>query len=71
MNPDLTRQLAAEHIRDLRNEAARHEAAQHAATERPAPAPRPQLRSRIGFALVEAGLRLLADGSVVARPGLD
>ena len=34
-------------------------------------APRPQLRSRIGFALVEAGLRLLADRSVTARPGLD
>lgn len=67
MNPELTRQLAAEHIRDLR-----HEAARHAITERPAPAgPRPQLRNRIGFALVEAGLRLLADGSVVARPGLD
>jgi len=72
MNPDLTRQVAAEHIRDLRHEAARHEAARHAATARPAPAaPRPQLRSRIGFALVEAGLRLLADGSVTARPGLD
>ncbi len=31
----------------------------------------PQLRSRIGFALVEAGLRLLADRSVTVRPGLD
>ena len=31
----------------------------------------PQLRSRIGFVLVEAGLRLLCDSSVRARPGLD
>ncbi|HEX3491260.1 MAG TPA: hypothetical protein VHU92_18065 [Streptosporangiaceae bacterium] len=67
MSPELTRQLAAEHIRDLT-----HEAARHAAAERPAlTAPRPQLRNRIGFALVEAGLRLLADPSVTARPGLD
>jgi hypothetical protein len=67
MNPDLTRQLAAEHIRDLR-----HEAARHATTERPAQAAsRPQLRNRIGFALVEAGLRLLTDPSVTARPRLD
>jgi hypothetical protein len=67
MNPELARQLAAEHVRDLRHEATRHGAAQRPAQA----APRPQLRSRIGFALVEAGLRLLADGSVTARPGLD
>jgi hypothetical protein len=67
MNPELTRQLAAEHVRDLRQEAARHAAAQRPTQA----APRPLLRSRIGFALVEAGLRLLADGSVIARPGLD
>jgi hypothetical protein len=67
MNPDLSCQLAAEHVRDLRREAA-----QRSAAERPAQAAaRPQLRSRIGFALVEAGLRLLADPPVTARPGLD
>ena len=55
MNPDLSCQLAAQHVRDLRQEAVRHSAAERPATA----ASRPQLRSRIGFALVEAGLRLL------------
>ena len=67
MNPDLSCQLATQRIRDLRHEAARYGAAER----RTQAAPRPQLRSRIGFALVEAGLRLLADPSVTARPGLD
>lgn len=42
-----------------------------AEVSRPTGTGTPQLRSRIGFALVEAGLRLLADRSVTVRPGLD
>jgi len=72
MNPELSRQLAACRIDDFRREVGQREAAQRAGAERPArTAARPQLRSRIGFALVEAGLRLLAEPSVTARPGLD
>ena len=69
MNPELSRALVTSRIDDIRREAA-----QSARPGRPLArraAPRPQLRSRIGFALVEAGLRLLADRSVTARPGLD
>lgn len=70
MNPEISRQLAASRVDDFRREAARGAAAREL-TRSARTAPRPQLRNRLGFALVEAGLRLLADPSVTARPGLD
>lgn len=85
MNPELSRAFVSHHIRDIRREAAlaAGPAELTASSTRSAPgqtraqtrgqtlAAGPQLRSRIGFALVEAGLRLLADRSVTVRPGLD
>lgn len=68
MNPELSRAFVTSRMDDLRRDAAL------CAGPEPRPAPRtaarPQLRSRIGFALVETGLRLLADRSVTGRPGL-
>jgi hypothetical protein len=69
MNPELSRAFVTSRITDIRREAAL--AAGPAQPRVPRTAPGPQLRSRIGFALVETGLRLLADRSVTARPGLD
>jgi hypothetical protein len=74
MNPELSLDLAQQHVREMQREA----------TQCSAPGPEPaagpslvralpsQLRSRIGFALVEAGLRLLTDSpATAAPPGLD
>jgi hypothetical protein len=87
MNPELSRALVSNHIRDLRRDAALAAGPAGLPEVTGRAAQRPQLRSRVGFALVEAGLRLLADrsalanhsvlnhsalaNSVTARPGLD
>ena len=68
MNPELSREFVTSRIDDLRRDAAL--CAGPGPRLAPRIAARPQLRSRIGFALVEAGLRLLAGRSVTARPGL-
>jgi hypothetical protein len=69
MNPELSRAFVTSRIHDIRREAALSARPAQPLASRTAPGPR--LRSRIGFALVETGLRLLADPSVTARPGLD
>ena len=69
MNPELSRAFVTSRISDIRREAAQTARPGQPLARRIAPLPR--LRSRIGFALVETGLRLLADRSVTARPGLD
>ena len=67
MNPSLIAALADQHIRAVRNQAARR----HSTSPRPAPQPgsRPlhhaRLRRQIGITLVEAGLRLLATAPAV------
>ena len=68
MNPELSREFVTSRIDDLRRDAAL--CAGPGTRLTPRTAPRPRLRSRIGFALVETGLRLLADSPVTARPGL-
>jgi hypothetical protein len=68
MNPELSRAFVTSRMDDLRRDAAL--CAGPGPRLAPRTAARPQLRSRIGFALVETGLRLLADRSVTARPGL-
>lgn len=73
MNPELSRAFVTSRIDDLRRDAALCSGPGCAGPGprlAPRTAARPQLRSRIGFALVETGLRLLADKSVTARPGL-
>lgn len=63
MNPVLASELADCRVRDLRRAAARRAGHHH----RPAP-----LRCQIGFALIEAGLRLVtaaADGRPAREPG--
>lgn len=77
MNPELSRALVSNHIRDLRREAALAAGPSRSCRSSEVSGPsgraalRPRLRSRVGFALVEAGLRLLADRSVLAvRPRL-
>ena len=57
MHPEFTRALTAARIDDLRATAARRPA-------RPAAAPRPALRQRTGWWLVDLGLRLAAPASV-------
>jgi hypothetical protein len=69
MNPELSYAFVTSRITDIRREAALSAGPGQPLAPRTAPLPR--LRSRIGFALVETGLRLLADRSVTARPGLD
>ena len=72
MNPELSRDLVQQHIRDIWREARQCAApAQPPAARADRAVTRPALRSRIGFVLVETGLRLLADSSVTARPELD
>jgi len=73
MNPVLASELADCHVRDLRHAAARRGAAPHASR---AAIPRPRraghrhdpapLRRQVGFALIEAGLRLV---TADAEPG--
>jgi hypothetical protein len=78
MNLRMTEALAHRHVLDLRRDAA----LRMAAAERPAPGHArgqrhlsrlhaaggvPRLRDRLGFTLVEAGLRLLAGGVNVSR----
>jgi hypothetical protein len=61
MNPGLLGALAQEHTREFRREAARHgtRVSAPASARAPRPAHR-SLRTWAGFALVEAGLHLLA-----------
>ncbi|MEV4286891.1 hypothetical protein AB0K40_15415 [Nonomuraea bangladeshensis] len=59
MDPDLYLYVERARARELRAEAARHRAT---ACPRPAPGPRPW-RARLGWALVETGLRLVHTGT--------
>ena len=68
MNPELSREFVTSRIDDIRRDAAL--CSGPGPRLAPRTAARPRLRSRIGFALVETGLRLLADSPVTARPGL-
>jgi len=71
MHPEITAMAAAEHVRDLRAEAARRAKPEHqpagtsdgrtnARTIRPRRTP---LRNQTGWALVALGLRIVASGS--------
>jgi hypothetical protein len=78
MNLRMTEALAHRHVLDLRRDAAlRIDTAERAAPcptrgQRHSPRPRlaagqPRLRNRLGFTLVEAGLRLLAGEANASR----
>ncbi len=69
MNPSLIQALANSRAQEIRSDLARHRAAD-LAQSRPAgtAAPATDLRSRVGYALVEAGLRLLATDGPLPRP---
>ncbi len=68
MNPGMLDTVADQHIRELRRQATRRQAA---ARHRDRPAgdagPLPRLRSRLGFVLVEAGFCLLASARLASR----
>jgi hypothetical protein len=66
MNPWLMGDLAQERTGEIRREAARRQTGASAPPARPKQAPNGSLRAWAGFALVEAGLRLLATPSVPA-----
>jgi hypothetical protein len=59
MNPEISRTLTDEHIRELRQQAVRSGTGDRDRT--------PWLRRRIGFAMIEAGTRMLA----TTRPATD
>lgn len=67
MNPNLAGQLASCHLRDLRQaavtRAVHHDAGHSGASRQPAaPGRRTRaLRHRLGFVMIEAGLRLATD----------
>jgi hypothetical protein len=71
MHPEITAMAAAEHVRDLRAEAASRASHEHQAGEtfrghtsrRMAGPRRKPLRNQTGWALVSLGLRIVASGS--------
>jgi len=71
MHPEITAMAAAEHIRDLRAEAASRPSRAHQADEtsrghmsrRTVRPRRTPLRNQTGWALVALGLRIVASGS--------
>jgi len=71
MHPEITAIAAAEHVRDLRAEAARRASHKHQAdrtsrghmSTRTARPRRTLLRNQTGWALVSLGLRIVASGS--------
>jgi hypothetical protein len=62
MNPGISRALTDEHIRELRQQAARSGTGDRDDRDHA-----PWLRRRIGFAMIEAGTRMLA----TTRPAAD
>lgn len=62
MNMQMMNELTSDRIRDITRQAARSRgpAGQPATSPAAARPHRPRLRSRVGFTLIEAGLRLLA-----------
>jgi hypothetical protein len=71
MNPHVITDLASYRTHEIRSQVADCRRSAHPSRTRPAPADgtarRSRLRSRIGFTLVEAGLRLVASAPS-ARP---
>jgi hypothetical protein len=83
MNPWMLQALADSRCREMRRDSARHHVRGQAPVPAPAPAPasalapapvraragrrRPQMRAQVGYALVEAGLRLLATAGPAQR----
>ena len=71
MHPEITAMAAAEHVRDLRAEAASRASHKHQAdrtsrghmSTRTARPRRTLLRNQTGWALVSLGLRIVASGS--------
>ena len=69
MNPWMLHTMADSRCREMRHDAARHATGALRPEWRPMPiAPRwPRMRRQVGYALVEAGLRLLATDGPVPR----